>query len=414
MNAERFSQLEIQYRDAFLKDVVPFWMKHSLDRKNGGYFTCLDREGKVYDTDKFVWLQCRQMWMFSMLYNCVEKKAEWLDVAKLGFDFLRKHGMDAEGNWYFALDRKGNPLVVPYNIFSDCFAAMGFSQYALASGSGEAREIAQRTYLNVLKRKDSPKGKYSKAVPGTRPMKDFALPMILCNLGLELQWQLESEELDKTITACIDEVMNQFRDAKRGVIHENVAPDGSKVDCFDGRVSTPGHGIEAMWFIMDIAKGRKDPALLGDAVDTMLKILDFGWDKEHGGIFYFLDVDGKPPRQLEWDQKLWWVHLETLLGLAMAYTLTKRAECWTWYEKVHEYSWNRFPDPEFGEWFGYLNRRGEVLLPLKGGKWKGCYHVPRALYRCWLFCSSFSSCARASRILSASSSLIWSSWGSLC
>ena len=32
-------------------------------------------------------------------------------------------------------------------------------------------------------------------------------------------------------------------------------------------------------------------------------------------------------------------------------------------------------------WKDYLNRRGEVLLPLKGGKWKGCFHVPRGLYQ---------------------------------
>lgn len=36
-----------------------------------------------------------------------------------------------------------------------------------------------------------------------------------------------------------------------------------------------------------------------------------------------------------------------------------------------------------GEWYGYLNRQGEVLLHLKGGKWKGCFHVPRALMEIW-------------------------------
>ena len=40
-------------------------------------------------------------------------------------------------------------------------------------------------------------------------------------------------------------------------------------------------------------------------------------------------------------------------------------------------------DKEYPEWYGYLNRRGEVLLPLKGGKWKGCFHVPRGLFQCW-------------------------------
>ena len=122
---------------------------------------------------------------------------------------------------------------------------------------------------------------------------------------------------------------------------------------------------------------------MGRAVDVVLSILEYAWDEEYGGITYFLDAEGRPPLQLEWDQKLWWVHLETLVALAMGYALTGRPACWTWYKKVHEYAWPRFADPEYGEWFGYLNRRGEVLLPLKGGKWKGCFHVPRALYMCW-------------------------------
>ncbi len=57
------------YRDALLQDVLPFWERHSIDREQGGYFTCLDRAGHVFDTDKFVWLQARQVWTFSMLYN---------------------------------------------------------------------------------------------------------------------------------------------------------------------------------------------------------------------------------------------------------------------------------------------------------------------------------------------------------
>jgi N-acylglucosamine 2-epimerase len=68
----------------------------------------------------------------------------------------------------------------------------------------------------------------------------------------------------------------------------------------------------------------------------------------------------------------------------MGYVSTGRKECWEWFERVHDYTWKVYPDPQFGEWFGYLNRRGEVLVPLKGGKWKGCFHLPRALYRCYL------------------------------
>ena len=138
-----------------------------------------------------------------------------------------------------------------------------------------------------------------------------------------------------------------------------------------------------MWFLMEIAQRRGDAALLGQTADVTLAMLERGWVQKHGGVFYFLDRLGRPPQQLEWDQKLWWVHCETLVALLMGYALTGRPKCWAWFERVHAYTWAHFPDPEFGEWFGYLNRQGEVLLPLKGGKWKGCFHVPRAPYRCW-------------------------------
>ena len=379
----KFEELAALYRDALLEDVVPFWERHSVDWEEGGDFSCLDREGKVYDTDKFMWLQARQVWTFAMLYNRWEQRESWLEIAANGARFLLEHGMDEGGNWYFSLNREGRPLIQPYNIFSDCFAAMAFSQYALATGDERSKEVALRTYENIWRRKDNPKGQYSKVFPGTRPLKTLAIPMILANLTLEMAWMLADDMLEGSVEASLQEVMTLFLDAERGLLYENVAPDGGHVDCFEGRLITPGHGIEAMWFIMDIARRRGDQELVDRAVDVVLNTLDFAWDEEYGGIYYFMDALGRPPLQLEWDQKLWWVHLETLVALAMGYRLTGREACWEWYQRVHEYAWPRFSDPTYGEWFGYLNRRGEVYLDLKGGKWKGCFHVPRALYLCY-------------------------------
>ena len=382
MSDPSYGELEQLYWDALLKDAIPFWERHSLDTECGGYFTCLDREGNIYDTDKFMWLQCRQVWMFSMLYNRVEKRSEWLDVARLGAEFLRRHGMDEHGDWYFSLTREGKPLVQPYNIFSDCFAAMAFSQYALATGEEEAKTIAARTFQRILKRIDNPKGKYTKAYPDTRPMKPLGIPMIISNLTLELDWQLDSDTLEDTIDNCLREVMGQFLDRDRMLMYEHVAPDGSHIDCFDGRLLIPGHGIEAMWFIMDLAVRRNDMEMVNQAIDVVLSTLDFAWDAEYGGIYYFMDADGHAPDKLDWDQKLWWVHQETLISLLKGFRLTSRKECWDWYQRIHDYSWARYPDPECGEWWGYLNRRGEVYLKIKGGKWKGCFHAPRAHYLC--------------------------------
>ncbi|MBC7000311.1 AGE family epimerase/isomerase [Cytophaga sp. FL35] len=375
----KFSQL---YQETLLNDILPFWERCSLDTQYGGYYTCLDQHGKVYDTDKFVWLQARQVWMFSKLYNQVEQRPSWLQIAGLGADFLKKNGMDANGSFYFSLTREGKPLVQPYNIFSDCFAAMAFSEYGKASNDEEFKLLAKNTYYNILKRKDIPKGNYEKST-GIRKLKSFALPMILSNLVLELEHVLKTEEVKKTIDTSVHEVMEIFLQKDSGLIYENVQLNGSLHDSFEGRLLNPGHGIEAMWFMIDIGVSRNDLALIQKATDTIVNILEHSWDNEFGGIFYFMDAKGHPTQQLEWDQKLWWVHLETLVALAKAYEHTKNSKIWEWYQRVHDYTWTRFPDPENGEWFGYLNRQGQPLLTLKGGRWKGCFHVPRAMYQCY-------------------------------
>ncbi len=96
-----------QYKNELLQNILPFWMEHSKDKVNGGYFTCLNREGRVYDTDKFIWLQGRQVWCFANMYKQVEQNPEWLAFAKHGADFLERSGRDVDGNWYFSLTADG-------------------------------------------------------------------------------------------------------------------------------------------------------------------------------------------------------------------------------------------------------------------------------------------------------------------
>ncbi|GAB6007766.1 n-acyl-d-glucosamine 2-epimerase [Dysgonomonas reticulitermitis] len=377
-------KLEELYKVELLDNVLPFWLKNSQDKEYGGYFSCLDRDGSVFDTDKFIWLQGREVWMFSTMYNNVEKRRDWLDCAIQGGEFLKKYGHDGDYNWYFSLDRKGNPLVEPYNIFSYTFATMAFGQLNKATSNEEYAEIARKTFDIILSKVNNPKGKWNKAYPGTRNLKNFALPMILCNLALEIEHLLSEDFLLELMENCIHEVMDVFcRPELGGIIVENVTTDGQLSDTFDGRLMNPGHAIEAMWFIMDLGKRLKRPELINKAVETTLKMVEYGWDKEYGGIFYYMDRLGRPPQQLEWDQKLWWVHIETLISLLKGYNLTGSKECLKWFEKIHDYTWTHFKDQEYPEWYGYLNRRGEVLLTLKGGKWKGCFHVPRGLYQCW-------------------------------
>ena len=343
-----FKLLASQYKTELLDSCLPFWLEKSQDKEFGGYFSCLNRDGSVFDTDKFIWLQGREVWMFAMLYNKVEKKQEWLDCAIQGAEFLKKYAHDGNYDFYFSVTREGQPIIQPYNIFSNTFACMAFAQLAEATGSEEYKEIALR------------------------------------NMALEVENIISDKSLlETTIDECLSEILNVFYQPDLGVMLENVAPDGTPVDCFEGRVINPGHDLEALWFMMNLGIRRNDKELIEKCVKISLDVIEYGWDKEYDGIFYFLDRKGYPQQQLEWDQKLWWVHLESAICMLKGYQLTGNEKCLEWFEKLHNYMWTHFKDTEYPEWYGYLNRRGEVLLPLKGGKWKGCFHVPRGLYQIW-------------------------------
>lgn len=378
-----FKSMSVRYMDELLDNVLPFWLNKSQDKEFGGYFTCLDRYGEVYDTDKFVWLQGREVWLFSMLYNKLKKDEEWLACAKQGGEFLKKYGCNENLDFYFSLTREGKPIIQPYNIFSNTFACMAFAQLAEATGSDEYADLAKRIFKRILERRSNPKGQWSKAYPGTRPMKDFALPMIICNMALEVEKILDDKELlDMTIDECKHEVIDVFYRPELGVMVENVSSvDNSLVDCFEGRTINPGHDLEALWFMENLAIRLGDKELIRKCVDISLSVINYGWDKENSGIFYFMDRNSSSPQQLEWDQKLWWVHIEAAIAMIKGYQLTGNEKCLDWFLKLDEYLWTKFRDEDYPEWFGYLNRQGDVLLSLKGGKWKGAFHVPRGLYQ---------------------------------
>lgn len=320
--------------------------------------------------------QGREVWMFSMLYNNVEKRQEWLDAAIHGAEFMKKYGHDGNLDWYFSVTREGQPIVDPYNIFSYTFATMAFGQLAIATGSKEYADIAKKTFEKVLARVDNPKAKWNKMHPGTRPMKNFALPMILCNLALEIEPLIDPEFLAQAIENSINTTMEFIRPELGGLVVENIGLDGKLVDCMDGRHMNPGHSIESMWFLMDLGRRLNRPELIEQAKNTALTMAEYGWDKKFGGIFYFMDLKGAPTQELEWDQKLWWVHIETLITMIKGYAFTGDKRCLEWFKRVHDYAWEHFRDNEYPEWFGYLDRRGESSSASEGRQMERLFPCP--------------------------------------
>ncbi len=383
MTDERIAALSSVYRNTLLDDVIPFWQTNSPDREYGGFFTFLDRGGQRYGDDKPIWLQGRAAWMFSALYRAVERKPEWLALARQGCEFLDRYGFDTAGKMYFCVTREGRPLRMRRYYFSEVFGVLAFAGLAAATGEEAPRRRAVELYQSLLKALKTPGIITSKIDERTRPQKGLSPLMCLLNVSEAMLEIDPTGPYERVIDDCAEEIFSDFVKPDEGCVLESVGPRGERVEGPDGRVMNPGHAIECAWFLLDVARRRKDSDLARRALPIIDMSLEHGWDPEYGGLLYFVDIEGKPATQLEHDMKLWWPHNEALIALAMAYEETREPRYADWFMRVHEWSFRHFGDPEYGEWFGYLHRDGSVSTTLKGGMWKGAFHLPRCLLLCW-------------------------------
>ena len=374
------SELTKVYQSELYDKVIPFWETHSIDSQYGGFFNNLDHDGNVYDTSKHVWLQARQVWMFSKLYRSQPDKKNWLNIAKIGIEFLRSNAIREDGRVYFCLNQLGEPVKIQRKIFSECFYIMALSEFARATSDTLLLEEAKNHFLKVWDWSQNLEEIGVMPHKGVRESQTLAIPMILLNLIEELASESTYDYTDQ-IKLCIDK-MKLHVDTNKKLVFENVGTDGKFIDSPEGRLLNPGHAIEAGWFLQHWALKLNDSSLSSLATNMVRWSFEKGWDNEHGGIFYFLDSHGYSPTQLEWSMKLWWPHCEALYAHLLNFYVTGDQADFESFMKVHDYSFNRFSDRVNGEWFGYLDRIGEVTHRFKGGPYKGCFHVPRSLFLC--------------------------------
>jgi len=384
MNQGRSAKLLATYRDGLLHDTLPFWINHCLDREHGGFMFCLDRDGTVIDTDKGMWQHGRFTWLMATLYDTIEQQDYWLDIARHGIEFIRRHGFDDDGRMFFQVTREGKPLRKRRYIFTEAFATIALAAYAKAAGDDRAAQEARDLFRLVVRYATTPGLLESKGVWKTRPAKSMGTPMILLATAQVLRATLGDPMADEWIERSIEEIRRDFMKPELEAVMETVGPRGQLLEHFDGRLLNPGHAIEAAWFILHEAKHRQNDAGL---IQTGTQILDWmwhrGWDEEYGGIFYFRDVRGLPVQEYWHDMKFWWPQNEAIIATLLAYRLTGDKKYSRWHKMVHDWAYAHFPDREHGEWFGYLHRDGRLSVPLKGNLWKGPFHLPRMQLICW-------------------------------
>lgn len=374
------------YRADLTDNILPFWLEHGLDRKHGGIYTCLDREGKLMDPTKSVWFQGRFAFVCSFAYNQVERRPEWLDAARQTLDFIEQHCFDADGRMYFEVAADGTPLRMRRYVFSESFAAIAMAEYALATGNQSYAEKALKIFKDMRRFLTTSGLLAPKYLPSVEAQ-GHSITMIMINVASRLKKVIADPELDRQIDESLFKLKNDFMHPEFKALLETVGPAGEFIDTCNGRVINPGHCIETAWFLFDVAMDRGGDKNLIDLGLTILNwSWDWGWDETYGGIINFRDCRNLPPQDYSQDMKFWWPQTEAIIANLYAYKLTGNELYLKRHRQVSEWAYGHFPDHEFGEWYGYLHRDGTVAQPAKGNLFKGPFHIPRMMVKGYQLC----------------------------
>jgi N-acylglucosamine 2-epimerase len=374
-----FVQLRDLYRTTLLDDVIPFWTRHAID-DNGGINTCIRDDGTIVSRDRWGWSQWRAVWVFSKLYNSVESRPEWLNVAKGIYTFLTAHGPLEDGHWPLLLDGDGNVQRGYESVYNDGFAIYGLVELWRACRKEECLDLAMATFQAT-----------EKTLNGDEPPPawPYPIPAGRLNHGISMLFSLVYHELaDATGDAAVREasqrhhqrVMGKFLRPKRGLVVEWLDLDGNEVPPPEGTVVLPGHAIESMWMQTHIAMETGDSSTMERTIESIRRHLEVGWDTTYDGLFLAVDADGRS--DVAWrypDSKLWWPHTEALYATLLAYEISRQEWCLEWYQRVHDYSFSHYPVKPHGEWTQKLDRQGQVITEVVALPVKDPFHLPRAL-----------------------------------
>ena len=230
MNRKYFEELQ-QFYNKELEETLSFWYNYGYDKKNGGFYTCLERNGDIYDTDKSVWAQGRGMWVFARAYNFIKKDARYLKAAQDAYEFVTKHCFDTDGRMFFTVTGDGKGIQKRRYWFSESFTVVGSAELYRATQDPKYLKTARETFDTMLKVKTGVIKTEPKYNPEVIQCISLASPMILLVTSQILR-EIDVEKKDyyhQIIDDSIAEIKLHVHPEFKAVF-ENVNPDGSQVE----------------------------------------------------------------------------------------------------------------------------------------------------------------------------------------
>lgn len=371
-------------------NILPFWIKHTPDKEQGGFYGALSNELVVNnDAPRTAVLTARNLWTYSAAYRLYHDN-NYLWMARRAYDYLAQKFWDHDyGGVYWTLDRRGCPTNDRKHVYAQAFAIYGLAEFYRATGEPHSLALAQHLFDLIETHSFDPiyGGNLECCSREWGALDDMRLSPRDVNSHKSMNTLLHlMEAYTNLLRVWPDE---ELKAKQRGLIEvflqHIIDPQTHHFKLFfddawhslDDHIS-PGHDIEGSWLLVEAAEVQGDEDLLAQTRAVAVQMAD--------AVSAYVDADGglvyeATPHGIENYEKHWWVQAEGLVGFTNAHHLSGRAE----FAQAADRLWNlieaHFVDRVYGDWRKVLDRNGTPLAQYpKVGPWECPYHHARACF----------------------------------
>jgi len=383
--------LRQQVESELLSDILPFWLKHTIDEEHGGFRGQISNNLTIdARADKGIILNARILWTFSRAYRAYRDPV-YLATAQRAYEYLTRFFWDQEfGGVYWMLDVDGLPRDTKKRIYAQAFTVYSLAEYFHSTGDADALDKAMRMVEKIeASGHDAAHGGYFETY--------------------ERDWTLAADQRLSEVDMDEKKSMNTHLHLLEAYatllrVHEDATVRlrlRELIEIFLGRIIDPithhfllffdeewrprsekisfGHDIEGSWLLVEAAEILGDVALLKQVSETAIEmaeaVLEQGIDAD-GGLLYEAD-----PQGIIDTDKHWWPQAEVVVGFLNAYQISGEQRFLDAAERSWAFIEKYIVDHRYGEWFWLVSRSGEPGQGCdKVGPWKCPYHNSRMCF----------------------------------
>jgi mannobiose 2-epimerase len=385
------TDFRLQIQQELTGNILPFWIKHAVDKINGGFYGALTDNLIIHNEVPRSAIVCaRILWTYAAAYQKLGDK-QYLEMARWAYDYLTRVFLDQEfGGVYWTVNAAGQRVLDRKHHYAQAFAIYGLSEYYRATQTPHSLALAQ-TLFHLLEKHAFDPGCGGYIEGSSRSWKALA-DMRLSDRDLDCRKSMntmlhileaytnllrvwEEATLRKQHKALIETFLQHIVDPATG--HFKLFFDDAWNSLSDN-VSF-GHDIEGSWLLFEAALVQGDPALLEKVRVVSVRIAEAVYASG-------LEPDGSLPYEagplgLVDSDKTWWVQAEAMLGFYNAYQLSGQVRFALASYRSWDYIQANLVDRTYGDWIKRLRRDGTPdHTNYKVGPWECPYHHARACF----------------------------------